>query len=203
MASTEAGRLLQPLAWDRAANLLAVGVAGDGGFMTEYIVASTATPQAGPKRTPVTGRITAASDAKLMVGVDIDSGFSYWPLADYSGKVTPAESKYGLNGAVWRPGTHQIGIIGPSNQFWLTDADRYTPLGNSSTAFSGVPAGATVRLFRVDGSAVLLAVPGTGGAATSYTLVKFSNDPLAAKATGGERVTFQDVAGITASVRLR
>ena len=116
---------------------------------------------------------------------------------------TPAESKYGQTGALWRPGTHEIGFIGPSNQFWLCNVERNTPLGCGATAFSGVPAGATVRLFRVDGSAVLLAVPGSGGAQTAYTLVKFTNDPIGAKATGGERVTFMDVAGIAASVRLR
>lgn len=197
-----------PIAWDRASNILAAGVSGDGGFITEYIVASTATPQAAPKRTAVAGRmpigsVSPSSDAKLLVGVDLDAGFSYWPLSDYGAKVTPAESTYGQNGAVWRPGTHEIGFIGPSNQFWLCDADRNTPLGCGRTAFSGVPTGATVRLFRVDGSAVLLAVPGTAGAPTAYTLVKLSNDPLAAKATGGDRVTFADLSGIKASVRLR
>jgi hypothetical protein len=66
-----------------------------------------------------------------------------------------------------------------------------------------VPDGAFVRTFRADGSAVVLAVPGGGGAQTSYTLVKFTGDPFAAKATGGERVTFTDLGGLSASVRLR
>lgn len=204
----EAGRVIQPIAWDRAANVLAAGVTGDGGFMTGYIVASTATPQGAVKLSPVTGRVTmssvgASTDAKFVVGVDIDLGFSYWPLADFSAKVTPAETKYGQNGALWRPGTHEIGFIGPSNQFWLCNVDRNTPLGCGTTAFSGVPNGAFVRTFRADGSAVVLAVPGGGGAQTSYTLVKFTSDPFAAKATGGERVTFTDLGGLSASVRLR
>ncbi len=206
----EVGRLIQPIAWDRAANLLAAGVTGDGGFMTNYIVASTATPPQGiPKMVPVTGRITmssvrASTDAKFVLGVDIDSGFAYWPLADFSAKFAPAETKYGQTGALWRPGTHEIGFIGPSNQFWLCNVDRNTPLGCGTTAFSGVPAGALVRMFRADGSAVVLAVTIGGGAdRTDYTLVRFTGDPFAAKATGGERVTFTDLGGLATSVRLR
>jgi len=53
LVSTEPGKILQPIAWDRGANVAAAGLTGDGGFMTEYIVVSTATPQAAPKRTPV------------------------------------------------------------------------------------------------------------------------------------------------------
>ena len=205
----EAGRSIQPIAWDRASNTLAAGVTGEGGFMTDYILVNTATPQANAKRTPVTGRVTfssvrASSDAKFMLGTDIDSGFSYWPLADISAKVAPAESKYWQGGVLWRPGTHEIGFIGPSNQFWLCNVERNTPLGCGHTAFSGVPDGAVLRTFRVDGSAVLLAVPvGRGGPASgpvSYTLVMFANDP---KATSGDRVTFQEGDGLRTSVRFR
>ena len=206
----EVGRFIQPIAWDRAANVLSAGVTGEGGFMTNYVVASTATPpQGNPKTVPVTGRFTmnsvrASTDAKFVVGNDIDSGFSYWPLADFSAKVTPAETKYGQTGALWRPGTHEIGFIGPSNQFWLCNVDRNTPLGCGTTAFSGVPSGAFVRMFRADGSAVVLAVPNRGDfSQTSYMLVNVTNGPSGGKATGGERVTFSDVSGLTASVRFR
>ena len=203
----EAGRIIQPIAWDSVAKVLAAGVTGDGGFMTTYVTARTDGPT-DQKQFNVSGRVTmgsvkASTDANFVLGVDIDAGFSFWPLADYSAKVTPAETKYGLTGALWRPGTHQIGFIGPSNQFWLCNVDRNTPLGCGATAFSGVPAGASVRTFRADGGAVLLAVSAGGGRQTTYTLVKFVNDLLAAKATGGERVTFPDVGGVVASVRLR
>lgn len=206
---SEAGRFIQPIAWDRASNTLAAGVVnGQGGFMTDYILANTTTPQANAKRTPVTGRVTmnsvrASADAKFVVGTDVDSGFSYWPLADYSAKVAPAESKYWQAGVLWRPGTHELGFIGPSNQFWLCNVERNTPLGCGVTAFSGVPAGATLRTFRADGGAVLLAVSALGSLQTTYTLVKFTNDPFAAKATGGERVSFPDIGGLQTSVRLR
>ncbi|MEP7004117.1 MAG: hypothetical protein ABI888_06210 [Chloroflexota bacterium] len=205
---TEAGRFLQPIGWDRATNVLSAGVTGEGGFMTNYIVANTATPQANAKSLPVTGRVTmfsvrASTDAKFVVGNDIDSGFSYWPLADFSAKVAPAETKYGQAGALWRPGTHEIGFIGPSNQFWLCNVDRNTPLGCGTTAFSGVPTGASLRMFRADGSAVLLAAGGGGTTPTSFTLVKFTNGPSGGKVSEGERVTFSDVGGLTGAVRFR
>ena len=212
--SNEAGRFPQPIAWDRASNTLAAGITGEGGFMTDYILVNTATPQANAKRTPVSGRMTissvkASTDAKFVLGVDIDAGFSYWTLADFSAKVAPAEAKYWQTGVLWRPGAHEIGFIGPSNQFWLCNVERNTPLGCGATAFSGVPDGAFVRTFRADGGAVLLAVTPRGGLQTSqttYTLVKLvtsATDPFAAKATGGERVTFSDVGGLRTSVRFR
>ena len=103
---------------------------------------------------------------------------------------------------MWRPGTHQIGFIGPSNQFWLCDVDHDTPLGCGTTAFSGVPDGAFVRAFRADGSAVVLSVvpAGSSGTTATYTLVRLGSDP---KATSGDRVTFQDVGGLSLSVRFR
>ncbi len=205
---TEPGRLYVPVAWDRSVNLIAAGVTGDGGFMTRYVtVRVNPTNELNEQRSDVAGRVTmgsvrASTDAKLVVGVDIDTGFSYWPMADYAAKVTPAETKYGLTGALWRPGTHEIGFIGPSKQFWLCNADRNTPLGCGSTAFSGVADGAVVRLFRVDGSAVLLHVipPGSSNLVQTYTLVRLGSDP---KATTGDRVTFTELGGLNASVRLR
>lgn len=204
----EAGKSIIPIAWDRAANNLAVGVTGRAGFLTDYIVVNTASPQSNPTRIPVTGRIAIASlaastDARYVVGTDADAGFGYWPLENIGARIFPLNSKSGQTGAAWRPGTHEIGFIGPSSQFWLCDIDRNSPLGCGTTAFSGVPAGAVLRTFRADGSAVLLAVPGTGGAPTSYTLVRLSGDASAAKATGGDRVTFTDMSGLAASVRFR
>jgi hypothetical protein len=194
---TEAGKSVRPIAWDRATNMLAIGVFGNGGFITDFIVADSATPGANARRTPVSGKITSmagSSDAKYILAIDADAGFSYWPLASIGSRVTPAEAKYGQAGAMWRPGIHEIGFIGPSDQFWLCNVERNTPLGCGTTAFSGVPAGASLRMFRADGSAVLLAVginqtqPVGAVGQTSYTLVRFGSDP---KATSGDRVTFQ------------
>ncbi|MDP9245777.1 MAG: hypothetical protein M3O64_03915, partial [Chloroflexota bacterium] len=189
------------------------GETGEGGFMRTYDVINLS---ANPPTTTrfnvpvqiVMSSVKASSDARFVVGLDLDArGFTYWPLQTMSGAGHhPPESKYGMTGFAWRPGTHEIGFIGPSNQFWLCDVDKENPLGCGHTAFSGVPEGAFVRIFRADGSAVVLAVTpagSTGLGGTTYTLVQFSNDPLAAKATGGDRVTFTELGGLNASVRLR
>ena len=187
--------------------------------MSDYVTVAPSVPGSQKSaRVPVQiimQSVKASSDAKFVVGLDLDAkGFAYWPLATMDGAGRhPPESKYGMTGgAVWRPGTHEIGFIGPSNQFWVCDVDKDTgsKVGSCGrTVFSGVPDGAFVKAFRADGSAVLLqgsTAPAFGQA--TYTLVTFTNDPFAAKATGGERVTFTDVgglggSGIAASVRFR
>ena len=209
-ASTTPGVVLQPIAWDRASQQLAFGETGEGGFMAYYDVTHFNT--GGPD--PVTTRaavpvqivmhtVQATTDARFVLGYDLTArGFAYWPLQTMSGAGRhPPESKYGNTGAIWRPGTHEIGFIGPSDQFWLCDVDKDNSGPCGRTAFSGVPQGGQVRSFRADGSAVLLAVPGNGSAPTSYTLVRLvPEDP---KATTGDRITFQDVSGVGPSVRLR
>ena len=191
---TEAGKNVTPIAWDRTANMLAVGLSATGpaGVLTDYILVDSATPGANARRTPVSGRIRSmegSSDAKYVLGIDVDAGLSYWPLASISSKVTPGGAKAG---AVWRPGTHEIGFV---------DADKLVLYGADQAAvsggFSGAPAGASVRTFRADGNAVLLAVP--GDAQTTYTLVVLGKrDP-----SPGDRVTFQDSDDLRASIRLR
>jgi hypothetical protein len=217
LTSTAAGVILQPIAWSSSTHLAAVGETGEGGFMTTYDVINftsnppTSTRANVPVQIPMSS-VKASSDALFAVGLDLNArGFTYWPLQTMSGAGHhPPESKYGMaTGFAWRPGTHEIGFIGPSNQFWLCDVDKENPLGCGHTAFSGVPEGAFVKAFRADGSAVLLqssTAPAFGQA--TYTLVTFTSDPFAAKATGGERVTFTDVgglggSGLAASVRFR
>src|SRR5258708_34749395 len=92
---------------------------------------------------------------------------------------------------MWRPGTHEFGWI-DGDKFVLYNADQAAAAGG----FSGVPAGAGIRTFPADGSAVVLAVK--GGAPTSYTLVLLGKpDP-----PPSDRVTFQDSDGLRASIRL-
>jgi hypothetical protein len=187
----EAGKSAVPIAWDRATNMLAIGVFGRGGFITDYIVADSATPGANAKRTPLNEKITsmtASSDAKFILAIDAVAGPSYWPLASIASKVTPARA----NDPVWRPGTHEFGWI-DADKLALYSADQNATSGG----FGGVPAGASIRTFRADGSAVLLAVP--GGTQTTYTLVLLGKrDP-----SPGDRVTFQATDGVRQSVRLR
>jgi hypothetical protein len=188
---TEAGKSAVPIAWDRATNMLAISVFGSGGFITDYIVADSATPGANAKRTPLNEKITsmtASSDAKFILAIDAVAVPSYWPLASIGSRVTPARA----NDPVWRPGTHEFGWV-DADKLVLYSADQNATTGG----FSGVPAGASIRTFRADGSAVLLAVP--GGAQTTYTLVLLGKrDP-----SPGDRITFQATDGVRQSVRIR
>src|SRR4029078_4839719 len=87
----QAGYVLQPIAWDRAANVAAFGETGDGGFMAFYDVANFTGGDANVTRSKVPVRITmasvkASSDAKFVVAQDLDAnGFTYWPLQTMSG----------------------------------------------------------------------------------------------------------------------
>jgi hypothetical protein len=195
------------VAWDRAANLAAAGLTGEGGGMAYYVTVrlnsdNSFTVQRVDTRhlldlnsMPMSS-IHASSDAKLVLGVEGESGnLKWWPLADIA--ASKSQAGVGKRGALWRPGTHEIGFLS-AEQFWLGDVDKAGALGLCCTAFSGAPATSVVRVFRMDGSAVVLAVVSTS--ATDYTLVRLGSDP---KSTSGDRVTFQDAGRLLTSVRLR
>ena len=208
---TNTGWLYRPLAWDRSVNLAAAGLTGEGAALSFYVTVrinpdNTFTRQQVDTKSRTTfgipmGSVRASSDAKFVLGVDFDSGdIKWWPLADYAANTS--QSGAGKRGALWRPGTHEIGFMSVE-QFWLGDVDRFGQQGLCCTAFGGAPATSTVRAFRADGRAVVLAVVpagSTGLAATDYTLVRLGSDP---KSTSGDRVTFQELGGLATSVRLR
>ncbi|HEV2012241.1 MAG TPA: hypothetical protein VGS17_14585 [Candidatus Limnocylindria bacterium] len=69
--------------------------------------------------------------------------------------------------------------------------------GSASTPFRGVKGGSSLRTFRADGTAVVLAFVlqgSTGLGATDYTLTRLAD---------GASVTFQELGGLAVSVRLR
>ena len=204
------GFLYRPITWDRTTNLAAAGLTGEGGFLGTYLTVRinpdkslNASKAAAAARGISMGSVKASTDAKFVLGVGGAGGgdILFWPIDDFGAIKTGAVS--GRRGATWRPGTHQIGYLS-GEQFWLGDVDTFGPLGLCCTAFSGAPLNGTVRLFRIDGSAVLLATPPAGrsgpGATTDFMLVRIGGD---AKATSGERVTFTELGGPVASVRLR
>ena len=205
------GWLYRPIAWDRSANLAAAGLTGEGAGLSFYVTVrinadNTFTRQQVDTKSRTTfgmpmNSIHASSDAKFVLGVDFDSGdIRWWPLADYA--ANKAQTGAGKRGALWRPGTHEIGFLS-AEQLWLGDVDKFGSQGLCCTAFSGAPATSTLRTFRADGTAVVLAVvaPGsTGLGATGYTLVRLGTDP---KSTSGDRVSFQELGGLISSVRLR
>jgi hypothetical protein len=203
---TNTGWLYRPVAWDRSTGVAAVGLTGDGGYMGFYLTVRF-NPDNSVKidrvdtvsRSMTMGSIRASTDAKLVLGVGGAGDITWWPIDNYGAVKTQAGA--GKRGALWRPGTHEIGFIGPSDQFWLGDVDTAGSLGLCCTSFSGAPATSTLRTFRADGIAVVLAVVPPGGTGlTDYTLVRLGSDP---KSTSGDRVTFQDIRDVAASIRLR
>jgi len=199
---TNTGSLYRPIAWDRAANLAAAGLTGEGATMTFYVTVrinpdGSGTAQRVDNRSTQStgmpmGSVRAATDAKLVLGVDSGSGnVMYWPLADIAAKKTASGT--GRTGALWQPGTHKIGFISTDGGFVLFQADD----GSASTPFRGVKAGSIVRSFRADGTAVVLSFipPGsTGLGSVDYTLTRLAD---------GASATFQATGGLGASVRLR
>ncbi len=203
------GRLYWPLAWNRGLNVVAGGVTGEGGFMTEYFTIDTIATASATKSFPVQGRTTIGSvhvtnDTKWVLGVDIDTNaISYWPLFDYSQAKTVPVATAGKAGALWRPTTHQIGFIA-SSAFWLYDVDLADP--QIGSAWFTVQGGSLLRTFRADGRAVVLAVPVSTTdvqAGTSYTLSLLGDPPVAPKSIAANRVTFPDSGGLQTSVRIR
>jgi hypothetical protein len=204
------GWVYRPLAWDRTTNLVAAGLTGDGGYMGKYVTVRlnadhsfTAVSADTSSRGMLMGQTHASTDGKFVLGVSLTSGdLVWWPVNDYGAAKT--EPGAGKRGALWRPGTHEIGFMS-GEQLWLGDIDKAGAQGLCCTAFSGAPATSTLRMFRADGSAVVLTVQfvPTGSpppvSQTQYTLVRIGSDP---KSTAGDRVNLQDVAELMGSVRL-
>jgi len=195
---TNTGWLYRPIAWDRSANLVAAALTGEGASMTFYVTVrlnpdNSYTVQRVDNRSRDSGLSlgTASTDGKLVLAIDGFSGnILWWPLADIGAKKTASGT--GKTGARWQPGTHKIGFISADGSFVLFQTDD----GSASTPFRGVKAGSTVRTFRADGTAVVLAfAPGSAGlGSTDYTLTRLAD---------GASVTFQGTGGLGASVRLR
>jgi hypothetical protein len=201
LTSPDAGKILQPIAWNRGLNLVAGGVTGDGGFMTEYFTIDTVATNSAKTSFPVPGRITMGSvhttnDTKFVLGIDVDSNaITWWVLTDFAQRKTVSVANAGKTGALWRPGTHDLGFIN-GDRFVLYNADQ----AQESGGLGGVPTNAFVRTFRADGNAIVFAAPvATSAGQFNYTLVLLGKpDP-----TPGDRVTFTDAAGLSASVRIR
>jgi hypothetical protein len=200
----------RPVAWDRSANLASAGLTGDGASMSFYVSVATDLTKP-PARQQVDARsgsgvglamgsIRSSSDAKFVLGVDAVSGnIKWWPLGNYA--ANKSQPGAGKRGAIWRPGTHEIGFLS-EDRFWLGDVDKAGAQGLCCAVFDAAPAASTLRTFRADGSAVVLAFPqGVGPDAIAYALIRLGGD---ATSRSGDRVIFTvDRAGVAVSVRLR
>jgi hypothetical protein len=146
-----------------------------------------------------------------VLGVNLNGDISWWRLDNIGASKTLAGA--GKRGALWRPGTHQIGYLAPdghaaADPFWLQNVDTNGSQQLCCVAFGAVPPTARIETYRADGSAVLLlgAPPRAQlGATYDYTLVRLPREPQGGLEypTSGDRVTFQVIGRISASVRLR
>jgi len=204
LASSIGALVLVPIAWDRTTNIAAALETGEGGFMTSWDVIRLNGAEAVTTKTAIVpngsmlASVEASSDAKFAVGGSFANGGSvvWWPLADVGSRQTIA----GGTNARWRPQTHELATIGgcagdpacgPRGGLRLINVDT----GASRIAVGLTIANTNLRTFRADGSAVIVYAPQAPGATMSdYTLV-----PL----TSGPSITFREVNGLLASVRLR
>ena len=198
------GNVWLPVAWDRAAKLVAAGVTGEGGYLTGYDVVDM-NLQPHPVRSTtfrptVIGRLKASGDARyVMLSVGIQgspSSLAWWPIAPPEKRATVQFD--GLT-AEWRPGTSEI--------WWMDGREPAGCVGEMCagtelTSFNVATGARTVVLrgrfgsllegFRVDGSAAIISASST--VRTELTLIEI--------ATG--RMTNVSISGFLAgTVRLR
>jgi len=217
------GFLYRPIAWDRSTDLAAAALTGGGGFMETYVTVrinpsreTNASRSSARSRSLSMGSIHASTDAKFLMGVTLAGDIYWWPIDTFGAiKMLTVQTGAGKRGALWRPGTHQIGFIMPDGHsaddpFWLGAVDDPGPPNWCCPTFGAVPPTATVETFRADGSAVVLVVGPTRaglGATYDYTLVRIASAPTGAHdfPTSGDRVTFQVIGriGPFGAVRLR
>ena len=197
VATRQDGRVYAPVAWDRAAKLVAAAETGAGGFASAYLTFDLSQSPARAKSVSTRGRVSipvASTDSKYALLTDLDSRETrYWPIADVSASKVVGTS---VVGALWQPGSHRIGFIS-GDAFLLFQVDD----GTTSTAFRGIKTGSGseplsfLRTFRADGSAIFIGVPiGTGLGATDYTVTRLAD---------GASTIVQMPGGLVASVRLR
>jgi len=202
LTSSIGALVLVPIAWDRTTNVAAALETGEGGYMTSWDVIGfngtepvTTKTAVVPNGSMLAFSVAASSDAKLVLGATGGS-LVWWPLADFGTHHTIPGSTSGQ----WRPQTHEVATIGgcagdpacgPNGGLRLINVDT----GASRIAYGLTVANMNLRTFRADGSAAIVYAPQAPGANMSdYTLV-----PL----TGAPSITFKEVNGLIASVRLR
>jgi hypothetical protein len=219
---TATGLLYQPIGWDRSTNLAAAALTGEGGVMITYVTVridpnnqTNASRDNAASRNLAMGSIRASTDAKLVMGITIASDIFWWPIDRFgANRMLTVQAGAGRRGALWRPGTHQIGFImsdGHStfDPFFLGEVDAAVP-NWCCPHLGGLPPTARLETFRADGSAVLFVVvpaPAGLGATYDYTLVRISDGARSTHEfpTSGERVPFKVMGRIVpfGSVRLR
>jgi hypothetical protein len=169
------GRSYWPVAWERAAKIVAALEIGDRGGATAYIAIDLTQAPPRVSSVPVQGTIAALSvrasgDAKYVLSTDVATFVGrWWPIADYtSASSLPGGPHYV---AAWRPGTSQVGWVegptgagippGQANELVLYDVRTGVRVViTRDRALTG----AQLRGFRSDGSAAILVSHSPGDA---------------------------------------
>jgi hypothetical protein len=147
-----------PLGWDRAAEIAAAALSGEGGYMGGYLTVRTSGDPA-PQRTAIAEDIFVLSldvstDQRFVLGLFSDrSGGSvvrWWRLGDFRTIVGSGPRVDHAAGPKWRPFTSEIGWI-EGDSLQLLDVER----GRGRVAGTFPSARNDVISFRWDGSAVV------------------------------------------------
>jgi hypothetical protein len=159
------GSFWLPVTWDRAANRVAAGVTGPGGYLTGYHVIDLSRQPYAVRgigfQPTVIGRLEASSDARF-VSLTVDSfttaTLSWWPLAEPEKRT---DVTFDGAFAAWRPGTTEIWWAGglsprgcrtsPCQSTELSSVDIVTSARSSLRGTFG----SALAGFRVDGSAAM------------------------------------------------
>ena len=168
-----AGSIWLPVAWDRAAMLIAAGVTGPGGYLIGYDVVDLS-QQPHPVRSTafhptVAGGLKASGDAHyVLLSAAVEGGGSslaWWPIAEPEKRSTVA---FDGQNAEWRPGTSEIWWVGglqppdcriePCTGTQLVSINVAT---GSRTVVAQRRFGSLLEGFRIDGTAAIIAASGS------------------------------------------
>jgi len=189
------GSIWLPVAWDRAAKLVAAGVTGEGGYLSGYdVIDLSHQPYAvhsTPFRPTVIGRLKASGDARhVFLSVSLErqpTSLAWWPIAEPEKRATVAFD--GIS-AEWRPGTSEI--------WWLDGREPAGCMGelcagtqltsfNVTTGARSVVLrgrfGALLEGFRVDGTAAIISA--SGSVRTELTLIEIATGRMTGVSIGG------------------
>ena len=189
------GSIWLPVAWDRAAKLVAAGVTGEGGYLSGYDVVDL-NLQPHPVRSTtfrptVFGRLKASGDARyVMLSVGMQgspSALAWWPIAQPEKRATVQFD--GLT-AEWRPGTSEIwwmdgrepaGCVG--EMCAGTELISFNVATGARTVVLRGRFGSLLEGFRVDGSAAIISASST--VRTELTLIEVATGRLTNVSIGG------------------
>jgi len=189
------GSIWIPVAWDRAAMLVAAGVTGPGGYLTGYDLVDLS-KQPHPVRSTafrptVAGRLKASGDAHyVLLSAAVEgagSSLAWWPIAQPEKRSTV---QFDGQSAEWRPGMTEIwwvdGLEPAGCRIELCVGTQLTSF-NVATGVRAVVAqgrfGSLLEGFRVDGTAAILAA--SGSVRTEITVIEIATGRMAAVAING------------------